>query len=290
MAININTLTDSQLQALSRQLGIGPTAGQASPRGPVAPLPGLVRYGEAPFGGAEIPAAPTISPLGLTVGAPEVTVPTGVRQLVSQAFQPARQVALRKLRDAAQREADIRGQSITDTPIGQEYLRQVSELQSTLGGQEAQAVLGLIQPREALLQQQAVQQEQARQARFGLQAGDILNRARIQQLGGQFGETALQARTSLAQRFQQQSQAQQLAAQQFQEKLRQQAFVNRASLAGLAGDIGLGLGKIRSGQAGTTTTTTPSLLTRAQGIGQGLSGIGLGLSGVSFQDLLKRAS
>jgi hypothetical protein len=277
MAIDINTLSDPQLQRLAAQFGISQPS--------YNPLPGLVQFGQAPYGAAPIQAAPTISPLGLTVGAPPVTVPAGIRTMVREAYEPATQQALEDLRMAAQSEADRRGMDIADTPIGQSYLRQVSRLRSGIAGQEAQSVLGLIGQREKLLQQQAEAQERARQVRFGLESGDILNRARLQQEGGQFAERSLQARSGLAQKMQEQAKSQQIAAQQFQEGLRQQAFQNRMALGGMAGDLGLGLGRLRQ-PAGTITTAAPSLTERFGGVAGGLIPLSLGLSGVNLKNIL----
>lgn len=277
MAIDINTLSDPQLRQLATQYGMGSQA---------KPLPGLVQFGQAPYGAAQIPTTPTVSPLGLTVGAPSVAVPAGIRTMVREAYEPATQQALEDLRMAAQSEADRRGMDIADTPIGQSYLRQVSRLRSGIAGQEAQSVLGLIGQREKLLQQQGEAQERARQARFGLESANILNRARLQQEGGQFAERSLQARSTLAQEMQRQTVSQQLAAQKFQEALRQNRFSNEAQIAGMMGDFGLGLGKLRR-TTGTSELTSPSLTARLKEGAQGLIPLAQGLSGMTLEQLAK---
>jgi hypothetical protein len=283
MAINIKDLTDQQIIDLARRFNIdigGFTQIDPGVKFDKAPFAGATMPGQ-PYAGATIPTVPTgptLSALGLTVGAPDVTIPTGVRDIVREAYEPATQQALEDLRVAAQREADLRGMAIADTPIGQSYLRQVGRLGASMRGQEAQSILGLIGQREQLLQRQAEQQESARQARFGLQSQDVLARAGLQQAraglqqrGGEFTEQAALNRALLAQRAgefidttdlsragvldvaRRGQQTLQLAARDFQETLRQRAIQNRLAQAQLAGQ--LALGGMGSDKTITTSTT-----------------------------------
>ncbi len=65
--------------------------------------------------------------------------------LVSSAFNPIEAEATRKLRQVAEEAAAMRGMSLTDTPIGGPWLEENRRLQEQLGGQRAQALMGLRQ-------------------------------------------------------------------------------------------------------------------------------------------------
>ena len=145
------------------------------------------------------------SPLGLA----------GVNQTVRKQFDVQRQLGQRNLLEAATSAAGRRGLQRTDTPVFEPFLRGSAELESRLGGQEAQTVLGI-----------------------GERARD-------------FKESSLATRQGLFQNNQQFFNAQALDTQKFRERLRQQAFENKRSLATLGAEIGLGLGNLRVKAAGT---------------------------------------
>ena len=303
------------------------------------PLEGLTDFTQAPFGGTSVtpfdapagepfsgagvapfaagPRAEFRDSLGLSVGAPNVTVSPEARGLVRREFDAARGLASENLLQTARTAAGRRGMRLIDTPIGDPLLRSQALLESQLGGQEASTILGLSTNLRDFLQEQARNRESAIQGRFGLEAGRNINRAQLAESGaqfrgtlgqraGEFGETARLARaqlgelgaqyrgtlgqragefaesanlqrTSLFEDARKQQQVLAFAAQQFQETLKQRAFENRLSLGQLGANIGLGLAGVRSGTPTASTTIQTGGRTNFNNVLQGLSGIALGL-------------
>lgn len=168
-----------------------------------APFAGASVAGSLPNFGAQAPVSITtgapsgaqfLGSLGLNVGAPEVTVSPEARALVSQEFNAARQKGTENIRLAAIGAAGRRGLNVTDTPIFDPLLRAQAELETQLGGQEAQSILGLSQNLRDFLQQQALSREQAIQGRFGLESGQALSQAQLLTQRDQLLEAARQAR------------------------------------------------------------------------------------------------
>jgi hypothetical protein len=300
----IKDLTDQELMTLARRLGIPTT----NITGKVSPLAGLIDYTKAPYGGATVspmtlPAAQQFSPLGLTVGAPQVTISPEASDLVRQQFDAMRTLGAENLLQTARTAAGRQGMRLMDTPIGDPLLRSQAQLESQLGGQEAAAMLGLSTDLRDFLQNQAVAQEEAIARRYGLDANQALNRAKLLeagaqwrgelgQLGGQFQEQALIDRSKLIEQARQEQGKLSLLERQgtrtfdenvrrFQEQLRQNAFTNRLNLLGNISELGLGLGR-QAGGGGTTTRYTPPNLVGGLGtMMSGLEAFGTGLGGIN---------
>ena len=106
----IKDLTDQELMTLARRLGIPTT----NITGKVSPLAGLIDYTKAPYGGATafpmtLPAAQQFSPLGLTVGAPQVTISPEASDLVRQQFDAMRTLGAENLLQTARTAAGRQG-------------------------------------------------------------------------------------------------------------------------------------------------------------------------------------
>ena len=84
-----------------------------------------------------------------------------------------------------------------------------------------------------------------------------------------FQEQAFQGRQDLFQNNQQFFNNQAFDNEQFQERIKTQAFQNRLQLAKLGADIGLGLAKIRAGSGDTTVELDPSFSSLLDTLGTG---------------------
>ena len=271
---DFGSLSDDELLQMAGNFGIDTSAFQAQLQ------PGLLNFGQAPGIGGNVPGAPEFGELGLGVGSPEVSISPEARGLVSTQFDAIRQRAQENLLRLATDAAGRRGLGLIDTPISDPLLRAGGQLESDLGGAEAGAILGLNTDLRNFLQQQAVQQEQAQQARFGLQGQLGIQGGQLglqQQLGF---ENALQGRQQQFEQGTRFNQNLQLSLSQFQNQLRQQSFQNRLSIAGLTANTGLGLARLRQPTGSNTITSggvlsgLPSVLTGLSGVSGGLLGLG----------------
>ena len=89
--------------------------------------------------------------------------------LVDSAYRPAEDEGARRLRQAAEEAASLRGMRLTDTPIGQPYLEESRRFMEQMGGQRAQAAIGL-------REQDAAFSERVRQFQEGLKQQALSNR------------------------------------------------------------------------------------------------------------------
>lgn len=89
--------------------------------------------------------------------------------LVDAAYRPAEDEGARRLRQAAEESAALRGMSLTDTPIGQPYLEENRRFMEQMGGQRAQAAIGL-------REQDVAFSERVRQFQEGLKQQAMSNR------------------------------------------------------------------------------------------------------------------
>jgi len=104
---------------------------------------------------------------------------------VDQVFSRQREVGTRNIQQFAEEQAGRRGLNLTDTPIAQESLRQVQELESNIGAAQAGAELNLFSADRAFF-------ESIRQFQEGLEQSRLLNvtgRAAVPQ-ATQFAQTS----------------------------------------------------------------------------------------------------
>ena len=236
----LDDLTDDQLSELAGSLGINTQDFLMNPPA------GVLNFNEA------------ISP--------EFSVSPEVRGLVGKQFQAQREVGTENIKREAQAAAGSRGLSLVDSPIGDPYLRALALLESQLGGQEAQSVLG-----------------------FG-------------ERYGQFRENAMQGRTGLLESIRKAARAQSFLESQsakefdlnvgeFQNRLRQQAFQNRLQLATTMRNLGLGLSGQRTGTPTSQVTTAPPDVAGGFGlIGRGIQAATLTPSSSNFLDLIRMSA
>ena len=232
----LDDLTDEQLAQLASSLGIN------SQDFLMAPPAGVLDFNE--------PIAPSFA------------VSPEVRDLVSKQYGAQRTLGTENIRREAQSAAGARGLSLIDTPISDPYMRALALMESQLGGQEAQSVLGL--------------------------------GANYQQ----FREGALQNRTGLLENMRKAARAQSFLETQaskefdmnvadFQNRLRQQAFQNRLQLATTLGNLGTTMSGQRVGVPTTASVTAPPDVMGGFGlIGRGIQASTLTPTNSNFQNLL----
>src|SRR3990167_5597895 len=209
-------------------------------------------------------------PMGLGVGAPQITMSPEVRAEVANIYNAQRTKGNEELLRMGTTLAGRRGLNLYDTPIADPLLRQKAAFESELGGMESGALLGLNESMRSFLQGQAVQREQALQSRFGLQEGQ-------RQFGENFGENIRQFQTEQGRLAENQQRSFLQNIYSTQEALAQQAFANRLQLAQQSGQLASNLSGQRLGVGTGSTTTAPT------NIGQGLGAIGTGLQGLFGQ-------
>jgi len=164
-----------------------------------------------------------------------------VNQTVDTAFEAERKIGQRNLLESATGAAGRRGLERTDTPVFEPFLRASADLESRFGSAKAGAKLG-----------------------FGERARN-------------FQEEAFQGRQGLFQNNQQFFNNQAFDNEQFQERIKTQAFQNRLQLAKLGSDIGLGLANIRAGSGSKTIELSPSFSSLLDSLGSGFELLGGGI-------------
>ena len=177
---------------------------------------------------------------------PSFSVSPEVRDLVTKQYQAQRDLGNQDIKRAATEAAGSRGMALSDTPIGDPYLRAVALLNSQLGGQEAQSVLGL---------------------------GADYQKFRETSLENRFGLLDTAQKAARAQSFLERQSAQNfdMNVADFQQRLSQQAFQNRLQLSTTLGNLGLGLSGQRTGTPTGSVTTAPADVAGGFGlIGRGL--------------------
>lgn len=224
----------------------------------------------------------------------------GLQGLVSSAFGPMTVEGMAQLKQAAEEAAARRGMSLTDTPIGQPYLQSVQKFQENMGGQQAQALIGLRQQDAAFAQRiqefQDSLRQQATTNRLGVlqslgtpeQAASVLSQlglgaqqAALQQYGIQgqqalgMGNLALQGALGGAGMNLQSGQLSlQQQAQGFQQQFAQQqaAVQNLLASIGLLGDPMSAFGSLGTTGLNLSNQGTSNLLNLSNSLlGQGLS-------------------
>ena len=125
----------------------------------------------------------------------------GVEGLVNSAFAPAENEGQIRLRQAAEEAAAARGMHVTDTPIGQPYLDETRRFLEQMGGQRAQAAIGI-------RNQDATFAEQVRQFQEGLKQQALTNQTDVlrtlgtpEQAAGVLSTLGLGARNAAVQQF-----------------------------------------------------------------------------------------
>ena len=206
-------------------------------------------------------------PMGLGVGAPQITMSPEVRAEVANIYNAQRTKGNEELLRMGTTLAGRRGLNLYDTPIADPLLRQKAAFESELGGLESGAMLGLNESMRSFLQGQAVQRESALQSRFGLQEGQ-------RQFGENFGENIRQFQTEQGRLAENQQRSFLQNIYSTQETLAQQAFANRLQLANQSGQLASNLAGQRLGFGTGQTTTAPTNV-----------GAGIGAIGAGFQSL-----
>src|SRR3990167_8596285 len=206
-------------------------------------------------------------PMGLGVGAPQITMSPEVRAEVANIYNAQRTKGNEELLRMGTTLAGRRGLNLYDTPIADPLLRQKAAFESELGGMESGALLGLNESMRSFLQGQAVQREQALQSRFGLQEGQ-------RQFGENFGENIRQFQTEQGRLAENQQRSFLQNIYSTQEALAQQAFANRLQLAQQSGLLASNLAGQRLGfGTGQTTVAPPNVGAGLQGLGAGLQNL-----------------
>ena len=270
----LDDLTDEQLAQLAGTLDIDTQPFMMAPPAGVLdfnqPVPAVSQALPSAYGGV----LPNVSGINEPIN-PNFTISPEIRELVAREFNAQRDLGNQDIKRAALEAAGGRGMALSDTPIGDPYLRAVALLNSQLGGQEAQSVLGLGQNYNQF-------RENSLQGRQGI-LNQIINSSRSQNLAeSQFAENAGENRFSLLDAAQKAARAQNFLESQsakdfdlnvadFQNRLKQQAFNNRLQLSTTLSNLGLGLSGQRTGTpTGSVTTAPPDVMGGFGLIGRGL--------------------
>ena len=233
---NLDSLTDDQLIQLGQSLGIDHSSFLMNPPA------GVLDFNE---------------PIS-----PQFEVSPEVRDLVAKRYQSQRALGTENIRTAAQAAAGSRGMRLEDTPIGDPYLRAIALLESQLGGEEAQSVLGIGQGYQQF-------REKSLQDRFGLL------------------ETAKKAARAQSFLESQASKEFDLNVADFQSRLRQQAVTNRLQLATTLANLGINLSGQRTGTPTSAVTTAPPDVAGGFGlIGRGIQAATLTPTNSAFQNMI----
>lgn len=233
---DLNTMSDADLLAEAGRLGID----TAQFNVPASQLEGGLQ---------------DLSALNVERGPVELS--PDIRSEVSAIFEPQRQQFLEELRRNTVELAGQRGLSIGDADIPQRVAERLSTGLAGFRGQEAQTLLSLAESARANRLQQLGLREQGLLGRSNL----LENR---RQFENQFGLQQQQANRQFLQ-----------SAAQFQNQLRQQAFLNRQAISGQSGQIGLGLAGARFGVPTGQSNFDPTASFLQNQVGTGLIGAGI---------------